>query len=85
MFCYEIKMNARCLPFSGRHAKNKARPPEISGRRTLCCCGFPAYFTNRYRITANWARLAVPAGFSVPCAVPPTISFFTDHAMASLA
>ncbi len=65
--------------------KIQAGLPEKSGSPAFSCLHLIPYFTNRYRITANWAREAVPAGFRVPWAVPPTISFFTDQAMASLA
>lgn len=39
----------------------------------------------RIRIAANWARVAVPEGFKVPWAVPPTMPLATDQRIASAA
>ena len=46
---------------------------------------FVSQAMQRYRITANWARLAVPAGFRVPAVVPLRIPSATAQAMASVA
>ena len=46
---------------------------------------FVSQAMQRYRITANWARLAVPAGFRVPCVVPLRMPSATAQAMASVA
>ena len=45
----------------------------------------PIWLQKRYRITANWARVAVPVGFSVPSLVPPTMLLATDHCRGSTA
>ena len=45
----------------------------------------PTWSPKRYRITANWARVAVPVGSRVPLLVPPTMLLATDHCMGSTA
>ena len=42
-------------------------------------------FQNRYSITANWARVALPVGFSVPALVPPMMPLAVAHCRGSTA
>ena len=69
----------------GRGAKRgraESSPPGPAG-----FCGIWDYtlFQNRYSITANWARVALPVGFSVPALVPPMMPPAVAHCRGSTA
>ena len=63
----------------------KFRPAGCVGYTILLVSGYPICSQKRYRITANWARVAVPVGFRVPSEVPATMLLATDHCMGSTA
>ena len=60
----------------------ESSPPGPAG-----FCGIWDYtlFQNRYSITANWARVALPVGFSVPALVPPMMPPAVAHCRGSTA
>ena len=71
-----------------RNTSHKTSQKKKHGaEKNLCAmfCYSAAQAMNRYRITANWARVAVPVGFRIPSEVPATMLLATDHCMGSTA
>ena len=62
--------------------KNRAAPKD---RPEAKHGTYITFSKNRYKITANWARVAVPAGFSRPSVVPEMIPSAIAQVMGSVA
>ena len=60
--------------------KNRAAPKD---RPEAKHGTYITFSKNRYKITANWARVAVPAGFSRPSVVPEMIPSAIAQVMGS--
>ena len=70
--------------------KNDSRAENFSARLStlfmvFCSSAQPTWSQNRYSITANWAREAVPWGFSVVAEVPLRMPALTAQSMAASA